>query len=439
MRWPVYNHDQTISDDWTEVPLAGVSRRRRGYSWAKEQEAPLAEPGAFPVIRIPNIGDDLDLSDLLYLRNVSNHDVAEFAVEKDWILYVSSNGNPDRIGDSVFLRADKPMLFASFLQAITTKTPDTLLPEFLALWLKLHSVHEIFSKTSQQTTGLANFSWSAVKQLPVRFPVSIKHQRAIVRVLRSADDAIKSAKTEHEKARRLKTGLLQELFTKGLPARPHSLSRSKWLICPSHWNHVQLRRIAKIEAGFTMGRDLGGRDTVEVPYLTVVNVLEGRLSLNEVSSSLIEVGELDTGLLAPGDVLMTEGGDRDKLGRGCIWRGEIERCAYQNHIFRVRFNPDTLRPLLFHFLLQSYQARRYFFSHAKQTSNLCTINSRELKRFEVPVPPAEEQKEMVNILEAAEESIRSAERKIVATERVKRSMLQNLLTGRIRLLEATAA
>ena len=128
--------------------------------------------------------------------------------------------------------------------------------------------------------------------------------------------------------------------------------------------------------------------------------------------------------------------DRNKLGRGCIWQGEIDRCAYQNHIFRVRFDPETLHPLLFHFLLQSYQAKRYFFSHAKQTSNLCTINSRELKRFEVPVPPPEEQKEMLNILEAAEDSIRSAERKIAETERVKRSLLQNLLTGRIRLREA---
>jgi type I restriction enzyme S subunit len=192
---------------------------------------------------------------------------------------------------------------------------------------------------------------------------------------------------EVERAQRMKTALLQQIFTLGLSGRPHNISRSKWLTCPSHWDRVELRRIARVEAGFTMGRDLSGKDTVEVAYLTVVNVLDGRLSLNDVSSTLIKVDELETGLLLPGDVLMTEGGDRDKLGRGCIWNGEIEHCAYQNHIFRVRFEHGTLKPRLFHFLLQGHQAKRYFFSHAKQTSNLCTINSRELKKFEIAVPP----------------------------------------------------
>ena len=74
----------------------------------------------------------------------------------------------------------------------------------------------------------------------------------------------------------------------------------------------------------------------------------------------MKVSELEGLLLRFGDVLMTEGGDRDKLGRGGIWRGQIQPCVYQNHIFRIRFSPDTYDPELFHFLLQTWQAKNYF-------------------------------------------------------------------------------
>jgi type I restriction enzyme S subunit len=133
--------------------------------------------------------------------------------------------------------------------------------------------------------------------------------------------------------------------------------------------------------------------------------------------------------------LMTEGGDRDKLGRGGMWREGITPCSYQNHIFRVRLNPDEYKPELFHFLIQTYQAKNYFYAHAKQTNNLCTINSRELKNWRVPIPPTDEQVEMVKLLQAAENQVISVQTKVVALLEMKRSLLQNLLTGKIRIPE----
>ncbi|MEX5322772.1 DUF4145 domain-containing protein [Pseudomonas shirazica] len=50
-------------------------------------------------------------------------------------------------------------------------------------------------------------------------------------------------------------------------------------------------------------------------------------------------------LLLEGDILLTEGGDPDKLGRGHVWRGEVEGCLHQNHIFSVRVNDQgRVRP-----------------------------------------------------------------------------------------------
>ncbi|MBM9535698.1 restriction endonuclease subunit S [Desulfobulbus alkaliphilus] len=429
---PLY--DNPLPTGWNEKPLAQVVQLRRGYTWTKEDETDRPEEGAVPVIRIPNIQDRLELGNLVYLRNISLEALEKAAVTKGWLLFIGSNGSQDRIGDSVLMEEDRAMVFASFLMGMTVKDQEELIPEFLASWMRIHLVHEWFSKTSQQTTGLGNYSWGAVKKLPLRSPADPDEQRRIAAALKLADEAIAKAKAELEATLELKRSLLRSLFAEGL-SHPQGLHCSKWITCPSHWTIKPLRHFAKVTSGFTMGRDLSRHETETVPYVTVVNVQDGRFELSNISSIEIKKEELNTDLLQYGDILMTEGGDRDKLGRGGMWRKEIVPCSYQNHIFRVRLDADEFKPELFHFLIQTYQAKNYFYAHAKQTSNLCTINSRELKNWPVAIPPMPEQEKMVKALQAAEKQEIAVSGKVEALQQVKKSLLQNLLTGKIRIPE----
>ena len=50
----------------------------------------------------------------------------------------------------------------------------------------------------------------------------------------------------------------------------------------------------------------------------------------------VPADEVDKYLLQPGDLLITEGGDWDKVGRTAIWQGELTQCLHQNHVFRAR-------------------------------------------------------------------------------------------------------
>jgi type I restriction enzyme S subunit len=202
---------------------------------------------------------------------------------------------------------------------------------------------------------------------------------------------------------------------------------------PKHGTGTPLHRVADITSGFTKGRTLTGHDTVEIPYLTVVNVLEGRVNISDLSSAEVKLHEVEHYGLHEGDILMTEGGDRDKVGRGSIWLGQIPRVVCQNHIFRVRLNTDDVLPWFMHYLLQTYSAKRYFATRAKQSSNLCSINSREMRMFELPLLTTKEQEPWVERLRATDAVIESIESQLTAARRVKQSLLQNLLTGRIRL------
>ena len=102
--------------------------------------------------------------------------------------------------------------------------------------------------------------------------------------------------------------------------------------------------------------------------------------------------------LMPGDVLLNEGGDRDKLGRGWIWEGQITGCIHQNHVFRVRLDPLLAVPK---FVSQyaNHFGQKYFFEEGKQTTNLASINMTKLGALPIPLPHVEEQETLVTALE----------------------------------------
>jgi type I restriction enzyme S subunit len=106
--------------------------------------------------------------------------------------------------------------------------------------------------------------------------------------------------------------------------------------------------------------------------------------------------------LVDGDILMTEGGDFDKLGRGGILRNPPEDCIHQNHIFRVRVDRNLLLPDFFHHYLQTATPLHYFLGCAKRTTNLASINMTQLRALPVQVPALEAQARFVHEAEKVE-------------------------------------
>ena len=126
---------------------------------------------------------------------------------------------------------------------------------------------------------------------------------------------------------------------------------------------------------FTKGRKIKEQELFEVPYMAVSNVKDGYIDWTTVKTVMASQAEIDKYQLKPFDVLMTEGGDPDKVGRGAIIHEPPKNCIHQNHIFRVRLNRGTLLPEYMEQYLQQQKAKRYFLGCAKQTriSSLCYV------------------------------------------------------------------
>ena len=155
------------------------------------------------------------------------------------------------------------------------------------------------------------------------------------------------------------------------------------------WSEVPLETMADVVSGITKGRKTREQNLVEVPYMAVSNVKEGYIDWTTVKIIEATEQEIDQYRLLPDDVLMTEGGDPDKLGRGAIIKAPLENCIHQNHIFRVRLDKQRILPVYFEEYLQHQRAKRYFLRCAKQTTGIASINMKQLKMLPVLLPPVE--------------------------------------------------
>jgi type I restriction enzyme, S subunit len=270
-------------------------------------------------------------------------------------------------------------------------------------------------------------------------------QSFIAAVLDTVDEAIAKTEAVIAKLRQVRTGLLHDLLTRGLDehgqlrdpiAHPEQFQDSPLGRIPYTWRVAQLREAAEIASGVTLGRNLNGSGTLELPYLRVANVQDGYLDLADVKTVKIFPGELDRFRLRRGDVLMNEGGDYDKLGRGTVWEDQIPVCLHQNHVFRVRCRPDVLNCYFLAAVSGSEIGKRYFLRSSKQSTNLASINSTQLNAFEIPLPSLAEQEAIAKILKAHDDHLTAETRGLVKLHALKSGLMSDLLTGRVRVPES---
>ena len=170
------------------------------------------------------------------------------------------------------------------------------------------------------------------------------------------------------------------------------------------WPEQRLDSLAEIVSGITKGRKVKTADLYEVPYMAVSNVKDGYIDWTTVKTIKATQQEIDQYRLLPDDVLMTEGGDPDKLGRGAIIHKPPKDCIHQNHIYRVRPFQNVIMSVYMEQYLQQQKAKRYFLGCAKQTTGIASVNMTQLRALPVLVPPIELQKQYVCFVRQTDKS-----------------------------------
>ena len=255
------------------------------------------------------------------------------------------------------------------------------------------------------------------------------------------DAAVSAKRRQIEALDGVRKDIIQKAVTRGLEKHPAlKKTGNVWMNeLPVTWELVSLKRVSEIQGGLTLGKVYEG-PLIERPYLRVANVQDGHLNLQDVT--IIEVPEevAHRVELRPGDVLMTEGGDLDKLGRGTVWSGEIQDCLHQNHIFAIRCFTHKLMPAFLAYLTASRYGRDYFEATGKRTTNLASTNSTKVGLLPIPRPSIEEQRAICQYLDEklyhVAQIVNGIESQIATLNSYRKSLIHECVTGQRRITEA---
>jgi len=291
--------------------------------------------------------------------------------------------------------------------------------------------------------GQQNIGQETIKQTYIIYP-PLPEQHRIAAYLDGScaaiDAAVAAKRRQLETLDALRKSIIQCAVTRGISARVVLESTGNaWMEqIPRGWKLVCLKHIAEIQGGLTLGKQYEG-PLIERPYLRVGNVQDGHLDLAD--ASMIELpASVAAGVeLRPDDVLMTEGGDLDKLGRGYLWKGEIPGCLHQNHIFAVRCFRHKLEPMFLAYVTAAKYGRDYFEATGKKTTNLACTNATKVGEFPIPLPPLTEQEAICAYLDEKlgelNGIVASIESQIVTLTAYRKSLIHECVTGQRRITE----
>lgn len=426
-----------IPQNWTCLKLKHVIESCDGGVWGKD-------PTNTTLDKIVIRSTEQSVDGKWYISNPATRDLSgiknlqRFRIQVGDLLMTKSSGSALHIGkttlaDEYFV--ENECYYSNFLQRIRL----IINPQFAWYILNSSISREQFVYLQNSTSGIGNINAENISNIYIPVP-NRDAQKMISDFLNAkcikTDTLIQNVQTQIEKLKAYKQSLITEVVTKGLdPTVPMKDSGVDWIgEIPEHWGTMKLQYCARIRSGITLGKRYPvGTETIERPYLRVANVQSGGVVLDNVKTVEVSMADDLQYRLSSGEVLMTEGGDRDKLGRGCVWQGQIEPCLHQNHIFALQPN-DLLDSQFLAYMTASNVGRVYFDITAIKTTNLACTNSSKVLAFRFPLPDKGEQTELVAYLDKKcaqiDRHIAIKQAEIEKLEQYKRSLIYEYVTGK---------
>ena len=388
-----------------DVPSHWVGKRLRdcveGCSngvWGDESDG---GDDDIPVIRVADF--DRESRQVIEYETVRKVDCSQresrALIPGDMLIEKSGGGEQQPVGMVVSYLGPEGAVCSNFVARMRSR--EGVVSRFMVYLHAYLYASRVTGISVKQTTGIQNLNSTAYLSEACFVPPP-DEQQAIADYLDAETARIDNLIREKEEL----IGLLREARSSrisglvsgdGLSGNPTNNPWAPHL--PQGWELKRLKHLAQVRSGLAKGKDNGSNPTVELPYLRVANVQEGSLDLREISIMPVELDAVERFSLQEGDVLMNEGGDYDKVGRGAVWTGEIAPCLHQNHVFAVRPIDRDLSEWLAA-ITQTQYAKFYFMNNAKQSTNLASISQSSVKELPILLPPKKQREALLKKLGA---------------------------------------
>jgi len=193
---------------------------------------------------------------------------------------------------------------------------------------------------------------------------------------------------------------------------------------PNEWDQVRLGDIFDIQQGRAMSAERRSKNP-KYPFLRTINVLWGKVDLTTLDQMYFSDEELEKLRLKKDDLLVCEGGE---IGRTAIWKGEIDSCYHQNHVYRLRKKLGEIWPEFYMYWMQVAFLQLGLYAGEAIRTTIPNLSRGRLQTFIMPKPPFPEQQKIAIVLSKIQRAIEQQDKIIETTRNLKKSLMKKLFT-----------
>lgn len=299
-------------------------------------------------------------------------------------------------------------------------------PDFVT-WYLLYNQSKIRDRYSQGST-IQGMITSDLKSLPLLLP-PLSEQRRIAAILSTVDEQIQQTDGIIGKLREIRKGLIQDLIFTGID---RSSTREihigpKPVEIAEGW---ESKTIGDVTTTVQYGCSESLSQEGEYPMFRMNNIEDGRMVSEPMKYVDLDDETAEKYRVEQDDILFNRTNSIDLVGKAGIFDLEGE-FVFASYLIRVQ-TTEEMNPWFLNYFINSKIGQDVMFSIATRGASQANINATNLKGVRVPVPPRKEQDQIVERIRAAEEKIEVEEVRKERLQELKRGIMQDLLTGKVR-------
>ena len=277
----------------------------------------------------------------------------------------------------------------------------------------------------------ASFTIGDFKNIKLVVP-TMKEQEKIAEILSTVDEQIENTEKLIHKNQELKKGLMQQLLTKGIGHTEFKKTELGYI--PKEWKIKKIYELVQyMKSG--LSRNLKD-DDIGIPCIRSNNIIDNKIDDKDLKYWYLEDDKganINEYILDDGDILVNFINSVAQIGKTCIYKDIGRPVIYTTNIFRIKMNQDVILNKYFYYFTQIEKYKKAIMLITKPAVNQASFTTQDFKRIELMVPPIEEQDKIVLILSSIDEKIEEYKNKKESLKEVKKGLMEQLLTGKLRI------
>lgn len=277
------------------------------------------------------------------------------------------------------------------------------------------------------SAGLVHVTKKALEDFLIPIP-PLKEQQKIAEILSTVDEQIENTDKLIEKTKELKKGLMQQLLTKGIGHTEFKQTEIGKI--PIDWGVKKIGEFAEVEYGISESVSQNHDPNIGIPIITGANItLDGRLNTDKLV--YIKPKSQERFKLKKGDLLFNwRSGSQQHIGKTTIFNLDGEY-TFASFILKIRLG-ENFDNMFYFYLINYFKETGYFFKDMSMQVNF-KLNAASFREIEFPIPEKSEQQKVAEILSSVDDQIESYELEKEKYTELKKGLMQQLLTGKIRV------